>query len=108
MRYFGLAAIVVTAMFVGGASVSSGASGPLTKIVKYNPAIFLDGGLWLISMTAVSKIPGYPNLVVQVPCLRQRTGSSFQDFCSPQELSGGPLGGEYVDRTGQIMAIPKH
>jgi hypothetical protein len=108
MRIFGIAAIVVTALFVNGARVSSGASGPLTTIVKYDPPIFLDGGLWLLSLTAVSKIPGYPNLVVQVACLRQRTGSSFQDFCSPQKLSGGPLAGEYVDRTGQTMAIPKH
>ena len=107
MRNPGLAAIVVTAIFVSGASGSSDASGPLTTIAKYDPPIFLDGGLWLTSLTAVSKIPGYPNLVVHVPCLRQRADSSFQDFCTPQKFSRGPLSGEYVDRTGQIMAIPK-
>jgi hypothetical protein len=107
MRNLALVAIVVAAVCAGGASLSNNDSaGPLTTTVKYNPAIFLDGGLWLTSLTAVSKIPGYPSLVIQVPCLRQQIGSSFQNFCSPQKLASGPLAGEYVDRTGQIMAVP--
>ena len=44
MRNIGFSAIVAAVMFVYGASVSSGASGPLTTIVKYDPPIFLDGG----------------------------------------------------------------
>lgn len=94
---------------------------PTTTFEKesFTPAIEINTSLYLVSITTIKHIPGYPNVVVRVPCFMPSPppplkginpfpssatkSNDARGFCTAQHL---PNSAEMINQRGDIITPP--
>ena len=117
------AAVVVIAFLFLGVRVALGAQAQpphaSVSMDKFNPPAQLDQFNAVVGIIRVTKIPGAPNLVLHMVCIRseqspqstllwggQVISPGVVEGCGPVEIPSGPLAGRLVHPDGEILPGP--
>ena len=86
---------------------------------KFDPPAELDDYNAIIGIVTVTKIPGAPNLVLHILCIRSQqspkntfswggrvVGPGVVEGCGPVAIPSGPLAGKLVHEDGEILPGP--
>jgi hypothetical protein len=89
------------------------------RMEKFDPSAKLDDYNSVVGVVTVTQIPGAPNLVLHILCIRSEqspkntfswggrvVGPGVIEGCEPVEIPSGPLAGKLVHDDGEILPGP--
>lgn len=117
------AAIVLIGALLLGSQAALGAQvqPPHASVLmeKFDPPAKLDDYNAIVGIVTVTNIPGTPNLVLHIICIRseQSPNNTFSwggrviapgvvEGCEPVEIPSGPFAGKLVHDDGEILPAP--
>lgn len=117
-------AIVLVANFLlmgVGVAIAADSSQASVHVEKFDPPADVDDYNAIYEIVTVTKIPGTPNLVLHILCIRSKESpkNTFTwagrlvapgviEGCRDVEIPSGPLAGELVNPDGEIFPPPPH
>lgn len=115
--------VLIIAFFFLGLDAAVGAQQPQphasVSMEKFDPPAKLDDYNAIIGIVTVTKIPGAPNLVLHMLCIRSQqspkntlswggliVGPGVVEGCGLVAIPSGPLAGKLVHEDGEILPGP--
>ena len=115
--------VLIAAVLVLGFQAASGAQvqPPHASVTmdKFDPPAKLDDYNAIVGIVTVTNIPGTPNLVLHIICMRSEQSPNnalswggrviapnVVEGCEPVPIPSGPLAGKLVHDDGEILPAP--